>query len=61
METELNMPLTEKVTINRVVDPRLTDLVLFARTLVGKDIKALTDDELIGLARDFWETQHGDD
>lgn len=45
----------------RRVDPRVADLALFARSLAGRDIAALTDEELIALARDFWDQQHGED
>jgi hypothetical protein len=55
------MALTETVTITRPVSQRIQDLVLFAKTLAGKDIKSMTDEELIKRANDFWEAQHGEE
>ncbi len=53
--------LTETVTVVREVPWRIADLVYFARSLAGYDINKLSDDELVRLARDFWDTQHGED
>lgn len=53
--------LKETVTITRPVDPRIADLVHFARSLASKDIKKMTDDELISAAKDYWESAHGED
>lgn len=53
--------LKETVTITRPVSGRIADLVYFAKSLAGKDIKAMTDDELIKLANEFWDHQHGED
>jgi len=55
------MSLKETVTVTREVDPRIADLVYFAKSLSGKDIKAMTDEELIRAAKDFWDTRHGED
>ncbi len=55
------MNLTETVVVTRPVDPRIADLVRFARRLAGKDVALMSDDELIAAARDFWNEQHGED
>jgi hypothetical protein len=55
------MSLKETVTVTREVSPRIADLVYFAKSLSGKDIKSLSDEELIRLAKDFWESRHGED
>ena len=55
------MELKETVTIARPVDPRIADLVRFARRLAGKNIERMTDEELIAAARDYWDEQHGED
>lgn len=54
-------PLTETVTIQRPVPQHIRDLVLFAKSLQGRDLKAMTDEELITSARAFWDNQHGED
>jgi hypothetical protein len=54
-------PLEKTVTHRVAVDSRIADLVYFARTLAGKDIKNMTDEDLINLAESFWDTQHGED
>lgn len=54
-------PLEETVTVRRPVDPRIADLVYFARSLSGYTIDNLSDDQLVTLAKDFWDTQHGED
>lgn len=53
--------LVETAVSTRPVDPRVADLVLFARSLPSRDVEALTDEELAALARDFWDRQHGED
>jgi hypothetical protein len=58
------MPLQETVTIVRDVPQSIADLVRFARRLEkqhGVDLKGLTDDQLVKIARAFWDTQHGED
>jgi hypothetical protein len=55
------VPLEETVTVRRPVSPRIADLVYFARSLAGKDIKSMTDDELIAAANAYWDAAHGDD
>jgi hypothetical protein len=59
-------PLTETVTVRREVPKEIADLVNFARVITNLNLnttnnKYLTDDELIVLARVFWETHHGED
>lgn len=49
--------ITETVTVTRPVDPRIADLVRFAQSL-GVE---LTQAELVERAKDFWDTQHGED
>ena len=57
--------LTEKVVVEREVPKHITDLVNFARSLGGNlqldGINRLSDSQLINLARDFWDTQHGEE
>ena len=53
--------LTEEVTITREVSGRIRDLVFFARSVQDRDIKAMSDKELIAAANAFWDQQHGED
>jgi hypothetical protein len=57
--------LEETVTITRQVPREIADLVNFARSLGGNlqidGLNRLSDSQLIALARDFWDTQHGED
>jgi len=57
--------LTETVTITREVPQQIADLVNFARVAftycLDNQREYLTDDELIKLARDYWDTQHGEE
>lgn len=55
------MDLKETVLVTRPVDPRIADLVHFAHRLIGVDIAAMTDAELIAFARRFWDERHGED
>jgi hypothetical protein len=55
------MPLEETVTIRRPVEATIAAMVDFARSLADKDIRALTDEDLIEAARAFWNRRHGDD
>lgn len=54
-------PLTETVTVTRPVDGRIADLVNFYK-YVKHRMKAgeLTDEQLINLAYDFWDMEHGE-
>lgn len=58
-------PLTETVTITREVPTHIADLVNFARVAFTYSLNTkqdyLEDDILIKLARDFWDTQHGEE
>jgi hypothetical protein len=54
-------PLKKTVTTTVNVSPRIADLVYFARSLANRDIKSLSDGELIELAECFWDTEHGED
>jgi hypothetical protein len=66
---EASMTLKEKVLIERNVDPRIADLVYFARYLKEKLKTApppvfdefFSDEALIECAKDFWETRHGEE
>ena len=64
-EKEILMTLTRKVTVDQPVDYRIATLVHFVRKLesIGKlkFTEALTDEQLVELADDFWESQHGED
>jgi ribosomal protein L1 len=59
--------LTETVTIEQEVTGVIADLVHFVRYVGrvlgqrGLNPSAATDEQLISLARDFWDTQHGED
>lgn len=53
--------LTETVTITREVPSHIADLVRFARIVCSYDVNTLEDSDLIRMARDFWESQHGED
>jgi len=65
--------LTETVTIQRKVDGRIADLVYFYKFVLSKYYEAsrscspgarpvpLSDDKLIGYAKEFWDRQHGED
>jgi hypothetical protein len=55
------MPLEETVTVTRPVPVHIADLVLFARTLQGKEVGKMKDAEMVALAREFWDRQHGED
>lgn len=55
------MALKETVTVTREVPYQIADLVYFARRLQGRDIKKMTDDELVAEARDFYDSRHGED
>ena len=54
-------PLTETVTVKREVTGVIADLVNFAKKISLHDINDLSDEQLIKMARDFWESQHGED
>lgn len=62
MKTE---PLTETVTVTRPIDPRLADLIYFARFVektrerVGG--RVLSDSEMVDEARAYWNRAHGED
>jgi len=60
-ETPMANPLKEKVTIEREVPSCIADLVHFAKSLAGRDPGTMSDKELIEKARDFWDSQHGED
>ena len=56
--------LTETVTVIREVPKRIQDLVFFAKDMrrtEGQLARPLTDEELVRLAGEFWERQHGED
>ena len=55
--------LTEKVTVEQEVTGIIADLVCFVRYVGQRNLNPLTatDAQLINLARDFWDTQHGED
>jgi hypothetical protein len=56
--------LKKTVTVQVKVDSRIADLVYFAKSLrrvPGFDLANCTDEALISLAEDFWDTQHGED
>lgn len=56
---------TETVTVTRPIDPRLADLIRFARYVeetrrrVGG--RLLSDAEMVDEANAFWDQQHGED
>lgn len=59
------MTLKETVTVEREVTGIIADLVHFARKL-GTELRIeglarLSDSQLIQLARDYWDSQHGED
>lgn len=54
-------PLKKTVTVTVDVSPRIADLVYFARSLANRDVKNLSDEELISLAESFWDDRHGED
>jgi len=55
--------LEETVTVKRPVPSHIADMVNFAKYLHTHKlaIGPMTDDDLIKAARDFWDTQHGED
>lgn len=54
--------LTETVTVEREVPSHIADLVLFASYLREEWLAAVpSGDDLIKAARDFWDTQHGEE
>lgn len=53
--------LTETVTITREVPSHIADLVKFAHIVCSYDVNTLDDSDLIRLAGDFWDAQHGED
>jgi len=59
--------LTKTVTVRVKVDPRIADLVYFARAMgrkYGKDLASdadVSNEELIEDAEAFWDSQHGED
>jgi hypothetical protein len=54
--------LIETVTVTREVPSRIADLVYFVRFVSNTyNASNLTDEELIKLAHDFWENQHGEE
>lgn len=55
--------LTETIIVKREITGVIADLVHFVRYLENRatPTSQLTDDKLIELASDFWETQHGED
>ena len=55
------MDLTETFAVTRPVDPRIADLVRFARRLAGKDLATMSDADLLAVAQAFWDEQHGED
>lgn len=66
----MGKPLTETVTITRPVDPRIAELVSFARYVderVAKradgyrTIESCTDAEMVAMANAYWDRQHGED
>lgn len=66
----MSKPLTETITVTRPVDPRIADLVHFAR-YVGecvksradgyRDIESCSDADLIKMANSYWDRAHGED
>lgn len=54
-------PLYETVTVKRQVTGVIADLVHFARSLANRDIKAMSDEELVNAANAYWDNQHGED
>ena len=60
------MALTRTVTVTRPVSGPIADLVYFVRRLEKMGvIKAvnmpLTDDQLVEMADDYWDSAHGED
>ena len=56
--------LKKTVTVQVKVDSRIADLVYFVKSLrriPGFNLEQATDEALISLAEDFWDTQHGED
>lgn len=60
--------LKKTVTVQVKVDPRIADLVYFVKALrareqniAGFSLMKADDDQLIKLAEDFWDSQHGED
>lgn len=56
-------PLIETVTVERPVDPRIADLVHFARESIrrAQGRYSVPDNELITWAREYWDREHGED
>jgi hypothetical protein len=58
------MSLEKTVTVRVKVDPRIADLVYFVKSMAkryGEKLATMSDEDLIGAAEDFWDTQHGED
>lgn len=54
--------LKKTVTIQVKVDPRIADLVYFAKYLrKNHDVVTMNDEQLINAAESFWDMQHGED
>lgn len=54
--------LIEKVVVEQEVTGPIADLVYFARYVMQLNMDhRTTDDQLIKLAREFWDTQHGEE
>lgn len=53
--------IIETVTVERVIDDRLADLIYFARRCIDLSDKALMDDGImIARANSFWDEMHGE-
>lgn len=59
------MQLTKKVTVDQPVDHRIAAMVHFVRRLEHdgriKSSSPISDDDLVKLAEDFWNSLHGED
>jgi hypothetical protein len=52
----------ETVTVTCEVPTHIRDLVVFAKSVVKRNaILPMTDEEMIFAARDFWESEHGEE
>lgn len=61
----MSKPLTETVVVEQEITGVIADLVNFARSLGAnlqiEGLNRLSDKQLVALARDFWEIQHGEE
>lgn len=58
-----DVKITELVTVEREVTGMIRDLVLFVRYVDEETktaIEDLTNEQLVVMARDFWEREHGE-